>query len=426
MPNVPGPETGMTELYLGAAIGGWMVFALGLFSRATPVLPMPEPLLALAVGIVLGPQVLGLFHPRSWGTWELWLEDVSRFVLAVGLMSVALRVGARDLLDLRRAVMMLLFVGLPATTIVSAVIAGAAFNISWWEAATIGAIVSPTDPVVASSIITGPLARERLPRQLRQLISAESGLNDGLALPLVLLPVLFHDASAPEAVERWVVHVLLWEVVAAALAGYALGRGAASLLRRADRRGAMSETALLASTLALSLAVLGTTRLLGMDGLLAVFMAGIGFVRIAETETVTNTYPVQEALNRFITLPVFALFGMLLPWHEWRSLGYPLIAGGVGILLLRRLPIIFALRRWLGPAVERHSALFLGWFGPIGVGAIFYATLTDLEETSADVFPFVSFVITLSLVAHGLSGAPLTRRFPRQLQGLETARDRNR
>ncbi len=146
----------------------------------------------------------------------------------------------------------------------------------------------------------------------------------------------------------------------------------------------MERTSLLTISLALSLSVPGVTGLLHLNGVLAAFVAGIvsNFARSSHAKESQEEVQeeVHEAISRFFDLPAFALLGMALPWQGWLDLGWrgPLLV--VAVLLLRRLPAVLALRPPLGPLRGRaKDALFLGWFGPIGAAALYYAAFSFRE-----------------------------------------------
>lgn len=116
---------------------------------------------------------------------------------------------------------------------------------------------------------------------------------------------------------------------------------------------------------------------------------------------------VQEAVDRFFTLYIFVLLGLALPWQSWWELGWKGVALPIAILLLRRLPAILLLHPLLNKLKKLPDALFLGWFGPIGVAAIFYAFLALREAGVEEAWSIGSLVICVSIVAHGLRAVPL-------------------
>ena len=124
----------------------------------------------------------------------------------------------------------------------------------------------------------------------------------------------------------------------------------------------------------------------------------------------------QEAVNRFFILPIFVLLGLTIPWEGWLDLGWAGLLLALAVLLLRRLPAVLALKFLLGRVGGTRDALFLGWFGPIGVAALFYANLSVREAGAEEAWVIGSLIICASVLAHGLSATPLTRLYGRRAQ----------
>ncbi len=246
------------------------------------------------------------------------------------------------------------------------------------------------------------------------MISAESGTNDGLGLPFVMLPLLMlTKGTTGEALTEWALRTLLWEVVVAVVLGWTAGMLAGNLLEWVERHEPVRKTSLLSYTLALSLTVLGIGRLIGVDGILAVFIAGRGFVAAATTDERRQEEHVQEAVNQFFILPIFALMGLMLPWDRWMALGWHGVALAAAVLLLRRLPAVLGLSRFIPALKRKKDATFAGWFGPIGVAALFYITHAT-EQTHLDtIWVAGSLIIASSILVHGMSAAPGIRLYSR-------------
>ena len=192
--------------------------------------------------------------------------------------------------------------------------------------------------------------------------------------------------------------------------GYAAGK----TLRWAERKETMERTSLLTISLALSLTVLGVTELLHLNGVLAAFVAGIVFNFAGSSDAKESQEEIQEAISRFFDLPIFVLLGMALPWQGWLDLGWrgPLLV--VAVLLLRRLPTVLALRPLLGPLRGRaRDVLFLGWFGPIGAAALYYAAFSLRETGIEEAWVVGSLIICASVFVHGVSATPLTKLYGR-------------
>ena len=187
--------------------------------------------------------------------------------------------------------------------------------------------------------------------------------------------------------------------------GITIGWLGGRALRAGEQHGAAEPSPRVFFTAVLALAVLGVAGLARTDGVLAVFVGGLAFNAVTTGRQRGAELPIDEAVNRFLLLPLFIAFGAALPWQAWAELGWrgPLLV--VGVLVLRRLPVVLILRRPLG--LGWVDALYLGWFGPIGVSALFYLTL---EAERLNVNPVVlaagMLVVAASTVVHGVTATP--------------------
>ena len=206
-----------------AAIGGLLLLLGmlgGLLKERTPV---SEPLIALIAGVLIGPAALGLLNLADLGNQTLILEEAALVTLGVALVGVALRLPVGYSSSNWRLLFVLLGIVMPLMWIVGGLLAYLIVGAPFWVAVLIGAIVTPTDPVVASSIVAGGVAERNLPARLRHAISSESGFNDGLALPFVVLPVLVLTEPPGEVLGHWLTHTVLLEIVAGAALACAHG-----------------------------------------------------------------------------------------------------------------------------------------------------------------------------------------------------------
>ncbi|MGF1471770.1 MAG: cation:proton antiporter [Rubrobacteraceae bacterium] len=407
----------MSALNISLLTIGAVVLIVGLFSAQLKRSVLSVPLVALLTGVLLSPAVFGVLDPAQWGNQELILEQAARLTLAISLMEIALRLPKgypfsnwRSLLVMLGPVMVLMF-------LVSGLLAYAILGVSFWAAMLIGAIITPTDPVVASSIVQGEVANKNLPARLRHLLSGESGANDGLAYPFVFLAILMIQEPSGQATFQWVTRIILWEVLGAVVIGALIGYVAGKALDWARSRGEIRNPSFLAYSIALALTALGSTRLVGTDGILAVFAAGIAFNLAIGSGAEESEKQIDEAVNRFFVLPIFVLLGLVLPWGEWAALGWkaPLLAGLV--LLLRRPPWVILLSSRVPSMRGTRDGLFAGWFGPIGVAALYYATLSEKVVGLEEAWVVGSLVISTSVLVHGVSAAPLTKLYGRKAGG---------
>ena len=405
----------MNVLYVSLAAVGGLLLLLGLLGGLLKErTPVSEPLIALIAGVLIGPAVLGLLDLAALGNQTLILEEAALITLGVALVGVALRLPIGYSSSNWRLLFVLLGIVMPLMWIVGGLLAYLILGVPLWVAVLIGAIVTPTDPVVASSIVAGGVAERNLPARLRHAISSESGFNDGLALPFVVLPVLVLTEPPGEVLGHWLTHTILLEIVGGAALASLMGYLAGKTLRWAERKETMERTSLLTISLALSLSVLGVTELLHLNGVLAAFVAGIVFNFAGSSDAKESQEEIQEAISRFFDLPIFVLLGMALPWQGWLDLGWrgPLLV--VAVLLLRRLPAVLALRPLLGPLRGRaKDVLFLGWFGPIGAAALYYAAFSFRETGIEEAWVVGSQVICASVLVHGVTATPLTKLYGR-------------
>ncbi len=409
---------------LAFTIGAGTVLLLGVVAGyVRNRLWLAETMICLGVGIAVGPAVLDALSPDDLGWAPVpHLEEIAHFTLGIAVMGAALRLPAGYWRRNRRDLAVALCLGLPLMAAAGAGLAHAILGLPLIYAAMVGAALSPTDPVLANSITGGRLAEANLPERTRHLLTAESGANDGLGLLLVLLPVLLVGEPLAAAVVEWSRRVFLWEVVGAVLIGAACGEAAGRLLIWAIRRPDAEGHSITTIVLALSITVLFFARMIGSDGILAVFAAGLSLKRHLDKEETTHEHT-QAAIGRFFDLPVFVMFGAMLPWAEWRDLGWRGPGFALAVLALRRLPWWLMLKPLLPAVRSRTEVFFLGWFGPIGIASIYYALLVLDRTGFEEIWPIVSLVVTASIVAHGVSATPLTQLAGRMLETRPAARD---
>ncbi|MBI9115922.1 cation:proton antiporter domain-containing protein [Sanguibacter suaedae] len=397
----------MNDLHLLYACVGVVAVALALVSRSIRELPVSEPLVALAVGVVLGPAALGLLdlddHNR-----DLVLLEGSRLLLAGSVMAAALRFPVHDLRRIVRPVLVLLCVVMPLSVALGAA-AGLLLGLPLGLALLLGACLCPTDPVLAASVVTGEPAERDLPTRLRQMLTAESGANDGLALPVVgvALAVVLPTTGPGDVAGR-----LVWEVLGAVLVGAALGVLAGWALQRATRDRDLEKGPELVLTLLLAVATLGVGRLAGTAEVLAVLVAGLAYNAVVGDGERVAQDDIDEAINRYAVLPLLLVLGAVLPWSDWGALGPAAVLFVVLVLGVRRLPVVLALARPLG--LRLRDATFVGWFGPMGVSAVFY--LAHSAHEGADdprLFAAGTLAVAASVVAFGLTGTPGRRAYAR-------------
>lgn len=388
-------------------LAGAVLFAVGLLSRLLKRVFLSGVLVALVIGVVVGPEVLGLLDPTEAGDERGLMEEVARVTLALALMGAGLQLTRQDLRENLRPTVVLLTGGMLGMWVLTGLGGWLLLDLPFWVGFLLGAVLTPTDPVVASTLVTGPLAEDNLPRRLRRTLQMEAGANDGLAVPFVLAAAYF-AATGTAGVDDWALEALQ-EVGLAVIVGGALGLAAGYLVEVSFQGAEIEDTSLLGMGLALALLVLGLVSLLGGSGILAVFVAAIVFSVVIEARVREVVEEVQETITRFLLLPAFVLFGAILPFGGWSELGLAGIAFVLWVLFLRRLPVVPAALRLTD--VPARSRWFLGWFGPLGVAAIYYATYVEryhLPEGER-LFAAATLAICASVVVHSITATPLVR-----------------
>lgn len=408
----------MESLNIALALLGGVLVVLNLTSTALTrrATVLSQPLIATAFGVIIGPAGLGLLVLSTWGDPITLLETVARLTVGFAVVGIALRVPVSYLRKRTTALATVLGPGMLAMWLVSGGLAYVFLDVPPWTALLLGAIVTPTDPVVANTIVTGSFAESRIPERLRRLLSTEAGANDGLAYPFVFLAILVLSNPIEGALLEWIVRSVLLGVIGAIGCGAVIGAIVGYLERSAERHDLLDEPSMLTVTVALTVAVLGIGALLGTSDILAAFAAGLAYNELADPRDEVIEAEVQESIKRLLSIPVFVLFGAALPWAEWWALGGAGLALTAGILIFRRLPIWLALHAVIPPLRTRRDALFTGWFGPIGIAALLYATIS-VRETGSEIGWIVgSLVISGSIVVHGVTATPLTRAYGRRVR----------
>ncbi len=385
------------ELLLAFAV---VLFAGVLLSGLAHRTVLSTAVLFLLAGLVLGPGVTGVLDLDADDDLVVGLAELALFSV---LYTDGMRVGWNDLRGAWRLPGRALVLGMPLTFAITAALAHVVAGLPWVESMLVGAVLAPTDPVFASAIV----GREEVPGRLRSLLNVESGLNDGLALPvvLVLLSVLSDDeVSAPE---------LLGELATGVALGIAIPLVAVGLLRSRFT----SSTPLYASLggLSIGLMVLGAAEVLHGNLFLAAFTAGITIATVApDVEHSFSEF--GELVTELLKLAAILVFGALISpafLAEIPVSGY--VFAVLALAVARPAAIFFSLLRSRLPLAEQAVA---AWFGPKGFASVVYGLLIlDAGVPLADeMFHLVALVIFASILAHSSTDVPIAHAFARSQQ----------
>ncbi|APG61010.1 cation:proton antiporter [Christiangramia salexigens] len=390
-----------------------LLLASGAFFKWLENIFLTGPLIALMVGIILGPEVIGLLDLKNSRQDEI-LKIACEFTIAMALMATALRIPVNFIKNNLFSQLMVLFPGMLMMCGLSSLIFYHILgSLSLTESFLIGAVITPTDPVVASTLVTGDKAKKYMPAKLRHTISFESGGNDGLAFPLVVMSILLFNSGVQEfSIEKYLLNDILYSTVLCSVLAYYTGNIFGKLMHFTNKRGIMNKKSLFPFSMALSFLLLSGFNLIDMNGILAVFAGGIGFTKHINHNEDLKEERIQESMERIFTIPVFFLLGIILPWQEWIKLGWTSAYLIAGILLFRRLPAILL----ISPFIMRkqfkfRDCLILGWFGPIGAAALYYALHVKKQTGFEDIWTYTSLIVFGSTLAHGLTSFPFEKLY---------------
>lgn len=400
----------MNLVNVALVVGAGVVLVLVLLSERLSSWSLPAPLLAVVIGAAIGPHALDVIpFDRLAEYRDPLLTEGSRIALGVGLVGVALRlphgywrrnwrwiagiIGAGMAVMWLTAAGLLLAVGLPLTL-----------------ALLVGAMLTPTDPITTTPVVTGANAEKYVPERVRFNLSGESGVNDGLGFLFVMLPLLLLTvAPTGQAWTQWLVDVVLWKVLGAAalaaLAGWLFGK--AYIACRS--RGYIDQGSLLIIAIPVGLFMLGLLKLIGTDGILGVFITAAVFGQVVQQSAEEVQDTVADALTRLLMIPLFLLLGVFLPVGEWAHMSPVLLLGLAAAVFVRRVVAVWLVSPVYRNLHTRQELAFMSWFGPIGVSALYYAMDAASRLGDERVFVYVSFAIAVSVVLHGLSTVPLSK-----------------
>jgi NhaP-type Na+/H+ or K+/H+ antiporter len=369
---------------------------------------LTEPMVALITGVLVGP----VFHLITTSTDQqhTLLEWGAKLTITMSLMAAALKMKHKYLMTHKQMLSVLVIGGMLLMFAFSTLLVKYILGLDWAYAILIGAVITPTDPVVSTSMISGKFADKYLNNNIRKSIIFESGINDGLAYPLVAIGwmLLQHDHMDWS---KWTIEDVGYKNLIAAAAGALIGYVGGLVMHRAHKAKWMTQKTLLSYSVGLGFLVLTLLELLHMNGIIGVFFAGLMFNRKIETVEDLKEEKVQEALERVFTIPIFFMLGLFLPWKDWLAFGWPLLLLAIAVLLFRRIPALLILKPGLQQISRWPRVLLVGWFGPIGVAALFYA-LDSIKKTGyEDAYTITTAVIAASVIIHGLSSIPVSRLY---------------
>ncbi|KAH7316909.1 Sodium/hydrogen exchanger family-domain-containing protein [Stachybotrys elegans] len=404
---------------------------------------LSEALIALLAGVAFGPHGANFIRPNDYARCggetdcqhhlDAITLNFSRLVLGVQLVLAGVQLPSKYLLREWKAILLLVMPGMTCMWLATSVLVWALTGRpSFLHALAVGACVTPTDPVLSAVIVKGKFADHNIPKPLQDLIVAESGANDGLGYPflffaLYLIKYIGSGATSGgvgDAFGLWFAFTWGYTILLSILYGAVVGWVSKELLHWCEERNYVDRESFLVFAISLALFVLGTCGLIGTDDVLACFIAGNTFTWDDWFRLETKDDSLQPTIDMLLNVTIFLWYGAVIPWPMFGN--NPIIASwqlallGLLVLLLRRLPWIFAMHQYIHQIEEVKQAVFVGFFGPIGVSAVFYLFISldfiekylgdndqnpraDVRDLGGMIRVIVWFLVVCSVVVHGLS-----------------------
>lgn len=380
-------------------IGSGAVLLVTALSGRLDRIWLTEPILATVLGVLAGLFVAGPIDMES-----PFILTFLELTLALVLFSDASRIDLTRLRDGYNWPLRMLLIGMPLVIVMGTVLAGWFLSLPLGLALLLGVILAPTDAALAEPV----LESSSVPARVRQALNVESGLNDGLAVPILLIAIGIIDAGEGAGVGN-AVRLVASQLGIGIVGGIGVGWLGARLIGKGARSGWMNPLHQRIAAVALAISGFGAVQLLGGSGFVATFIAG-GLMSVLIRPREKHLYQFAEAEGHSLVLVAFLIFGMG-PGARMFESGVPVravVVGALSLVVLRPLAITLSLT---GQRLSGRTVAFLGWFGPRGLATVVFALVAMEELTSIDqmVEDTVTVTVILSVLAHGLSAVPMSR-----------------
>jgi NhaP-type Na+/H+ or K+/H+ antiporter len=340
---------------------------------------------------------------------------IGEITLALVLFSDATKINIRQVMREYQLPSRLLGIGMPLTILLGGVAALLLFSdFSIWEAAILATILAPTDASLGAAIMHS----KRVPAIIRRALNLESGLNDGLSIPLLMLFIGLASVGSPTEDRSWIVFTAQ-QIGFGLLVGLGVGWLGGWLAANAEKKGWMTKSA---QQLALiTIAILSwwvAEKVVGGNGFIAAFIAGV-LVREGYQDAHERMTEFSEAWGDLLIYFVFFFFGILAMPNLEKIIAPMWIYAALSLTLVRMLPVGLAM---IGSKLHTSSILFLGWFGPRGLASIILGLIFLEEKTNLSVEPTIIMAIIatvlLSVFAHGISTAPAINQYAQRTDDM--------
>ena len=381
------------------------LIAVAAVSKRLSGSPITPAMVFVAIGLIVGPKVLDEINIASTSSTERALAEAT---LALVLFSDASSIDLRALRRGASVPLRLLGIGLPLTIALGALAAAVIFGeLTFWEAVIVGVILAPTDAALGQAVVTEP----RVPTRIRQGLNVESGLNDGICVPLLFAAVAAADVQSGISGGRTGATLLFEEVGYGIVGGVVAALVVGAVVVYAGERDLIAGSWRPVIPAAGAALAYGTASALHGSGFIAAFVAGMVFRAVINRdpgEMNRLTVEVGGVLSG-VTFVIFGaiLLGPALGELDWKLALYAVLS----LTVVRMVPVAIAM---LDSHVRLPTLGFLAWFGPRGLASIVFAVIV-IEDSQLPhehlIVLAVYLTVGLSVFAHGLTAAPLADRY---------------
>lgn len=391
-------------MYQNLAILGAFLFFYSIFSERLARSPVNGAVVYMALGLTAGPMGLGWLHLDIDAEG---LRTLAELTLALVLFTDAAEANQRELQHSWRIPLRLLLFGMPLT-IGLGYVAGLLLldSLDWIALLLLATMLAPTDAALGKAVVTDPA----VPASMREGLNVESGLNDGICVPLVLLMLaLAVDADVIGSPPQFALQLVSQSIGLGVVAGVVVTWLAVRMLRRVDRAGQVADSWGQLTLPALALVCFAVAQLVGGSGFIACFVGGILFGAL-EKRGVHARLLEAESLGDSLALLTWVVFGAGVVGQALERLSWDVFLYSLcSLTVVRMLPIFLSL--W-GSSLTNGQKLFMGWFGPRGLASIVFAVIVFAAElpVGRTLIDAVVCTIVLSVLLHGLSANPLVAR----------------
>jgi NhaP-type Na+/H+ or K+/H+ antiporter len=379
-----------------------LLFLYGLFIEKLNRLSISGPMVFVLLGLLLS----GSFRAEDWNIENEALEVIGQVALIAILFTDASGISTRDFFKVYKWPVRLLLIGLPLTMLLGTFTAKLFYpELTWPALAILAFILSPTDAALGQAVVKS----ERIPERIRETINVESGLNDGLVLPPILICLVFLSGQG-ESVETGSLLIYVGkQIILAPIMGGLIGWLGTKLIEWSVSKDFCNRIFQGISIVAISVIAYVAAEHVGGNGYISSFMAGIFFSAGSKIEEERGE-TFGEFLSQPLALFVFFIFGSSIVPHYAPFITLNVVMYSVlSLTVLRMVPVILSLS---GTSLTGKQKTFIGWFGPRGIASILYFLLVlkhlGTQQEYQTLYATITLTVMLSIIIHGLSAVPYT------------------